>query len=259
MDFKALFNLKNKVVFITGGGRGIGQSLANGFYNCGANVSICDQNDEGMKETETILKESKIENQNFIKSIVDVRDKKSIAEAISKTEKELGPIEVAINCAGIANANPAEEMSQDQWQNMFDINLSGVFFSCQEEAKTMMKRKKGSIINIASMSGIIVNRGLKQAHYNSSKAGVIHLTKSLAMDWVDYGIRVNSISPGYTKTPMNLRPEMIDQVKLFESGTPMNRMASPDEIVGPAIFLATEASSFCTGIDLVVDGGFTCW
>ena len=182
MDFKALFNLKNKVVFITGGGRGIGQSLANGFYNCGANVSICDQNDEGMKETETILKESKIENQNYTKSIVDVRDKKSIAEAISKTEKELGPIEVAINCAGIANANPAEEMSQDQWQNMFDINLSGVFFSCQEEAKTMMKRKKGSIINIASMSGIIVNRGLKQVHYNSSKAAVIHLTK--ALQWI---------------------------------------------------------------------------
>jgi len=259
LDFKTLFNLKDKVVFITGGGRGIGQSLANGFYSCGANISICDQNEEGMNETETILKESEIKDQNFVKSVVDVRDKKSIADAIFKTEKELGPIEVAINCAGIANANPAEEMSQDQWQNMFDINLSGVFYSCQEEAKTMIKRKKGSIINIASMSGIIVNRGLKQVHYNSSKAGVIHLTKSLAMDWVEYGIRVNSISPGYTKTPMNLRPEMVDQVKLFESGTPMNRMASPDEIVGPAIFLATEASSFCTGIDLVVDGGFTCW
>ena len=259
MDFKTLFNLKNKNVFITGGGRGIGQSLTNGFYNCGANVSICDQNEEDMKETETILNESEIQDQHFIKSIVDVRDKESIAVAISKTEKELGPIDIAINCAGIANANPAEGMSQDQWQNMFDINLSGVFYSCQEEAKAMMKRKKGSIINIASMSGIIVNRGLKQVHYNSSKAGVIHLTKSLAMDWVEYGIRVNSISPGYTKTPMNLRPEMVDQVKLFESGTPMNRMASPDEIVGPAIFLATEASSFCTGIDLVVDGGFTCW
>jgi NAD(P)-dependent dehydrogenase (short-subunit alcohol dehydrogenase family) len=109
------------------------------------------------------------------------------------------------------------------------------------------------------MSGSIVNRGLKQVHYNSSKAGVIHLTKSLAMEWISYGIRVNSISPGYTKTPMNLRPEMVDQVKIFESETPIQRMASPDEIVGPAIFLATDSSSFCTGIDLIVDGGFVCW
>jgi len=142
---------------------------------------------------------------------------------------------------------------------MFDINLTGLFYSCQEEAKVMISRKKGSIINIASMSGSIVNRGLKQVHYNSSKAGVIHLTKSLAMEWISYGIRVNSISPGYTKTPMNLRPEMVDQVKIFESETPIQRMASPDEIVGPAIFLATDSSSFCTGIDLIVDGGFVCW
>ncbi len=142
---------------------------------------------------------------------------------------------------------------------MFDINLTGLFYSCQEEAKVMIGRKKGSIINIASMSGSIVNRGLKQVHYNSSKAGVIHLTKSLAMEWAEYGVRVNSISPGYTKTPMNLRPEMVDQVKIFENDTPMKRMASPYEIVGPAIFLATESSSFCTGIDLIVDGGFVCW
>ena len=123
----------------------------------------------------------------------------------------------------------------------------------------MMKRKKGSIINIASMSGTIVNRGLKQVHYNSSKAGVIHLTKSLAMEWIEYGIRVNSISPGYTKTPMNLRPEMADQIKVFENDTPIKRMAAPEEIVGPSIFLASEASSFCTGLDLIVDGGFVCW
>ena len=101
--------------------------------------------------------------------------------------------------------------------------------------------------------------GPKFVPYNTSKGAVLMLTRSLAVDLAEYGIRVNSISPGYTKTPMNLRPEMVDQVKLFESGTPMNRMADPDEIVGPAIFLATEASSFCTGIDLVVDGGFTCW
>jgi NAD(P)-dependent dehydrogenase (short-subunit alcohol dehydrogenase family) len=142
---------------------------------------------------------------------------------------------------------------------MLDINLTGVFLSCQAEAKRMLSRRKGAIVNIASMSGSIVNRGLKQIHYNTSKAGVIHLTRSLAMEWCDRGIRVNAISPGYTATPMNTRPEMATQTAKFESETPMGRMATVDEMVGPAIFLVSRASSFCTGQDLIIDGGFTCW
>lgn len=123
----------------------------------------------------------------------------------------------------------------------------------------MLPRKRGSIINIASMSGVIVNRGLLQAHYNTSKAGVIHLSKSLAMEWCARGIRVNSVSPGYTATPMNIRAEVADQVKQFEADTPLGRMATVDEIVGPVVFLAGKAASFCTGVDLLVDGGFVCW
>ena len=96
-------------------------------------------------------------------------------------------------------------------------------------------------------------------HYNASKAGVIHMSKSMAMEWVEYGIRVNSISPGYTATPMNTRPEVADQVKEFESQTPMQRMATINEMVGPSVFLASDASSYCTGVDLLVDGGFCCW
>ena len=123
----------------------------------------------------------------------------------------------------------------------------------------MIRNGGGSIVNIASMSGVIVNRGLSQAHYNASKAGVIHLSKSLAMEWVTRNIRVNSISPGYTATPMNTRPEMVHQTREFESQTPMQRMASVQEMVGPAVFLASNASSYCTGVDLLVDGGFCCW
>jgi NAD(P)-dependent dehydrogenase (short-subunit alcohol dehydrogenase family) len=123
----------------------------------------------------------------------------------------------------------------------------------------MLINGKGSIINIASMSGMIVNRGLEQVHYNASKAGVIQMTKSMAMEWVRRGVRVNSISPGYTATPMNTRPEMLHQRQKFEEQTPMSRMASVDEMVGPAIFLASEASSYCIGINLLVDGGFCCW
>ena len=251
-----LFNIKDNIIFVTGAGRGIGQTVAIGFASSGAKVACFDLNLDGLRETQKKIQQL---NQKTIIFEGDVRNSSEIKSAIEEVEEQLGPIDVAFNSAGIANANPAEELSKEQWQNMFDINLSGIFFSCQEEAKVMMKRKKGSIINIASMSGTIVNRGLKQVHYNSSKAGVIHLTKSLAMEWINYGIRVNSISPGYTKTPMNLRPEMADQIKVFENDTPIKRMAIPEEIVGPSIFLASEASSFCTGIDLIVDGGFVCW
>jgi NAD(P)-dependent dehydrogenase (short-subunit alcohol dehydrogenase family) len=150
-------------------------------------------------------------------------------------------------------------MAEAQWQRMLDVNLSGVFYSCQAEATVMLRRRRGSIVNIASMSGVIVNRGIQQAHYNSAKAAVIHLSKSLAMEWCDRGIRVNSISPGYTMTPMNARPEVAEQVKKFEADTPLGRMATVDELVGPAVFLSSAAASFCTGIDLLVDGGFVCW
>ena len=164
-----------------------------------------------------------------------------------------------MNCAGIANAVAAEEMSQSQWQRVIDVNLTGIFLTCQAEARVMLPRKRGAIVNIGSMSGTIVNRGLLQVHYNASKAGVIHLSKSFAMEWADRGVRVNTISPGYTLTPMNLRPEVAEQVKKFAADTPVGRMATPDEMAGPAVFLVSKASSFVTGHDLVVDGGFVCW
>ena len=123
----------------------------------------------------------------------------------------------------------------------------------------MLPRKRGSIVNIASMSGTIVNRGLLQVLFNSSKAGVIHRSKSLAMEWADLGIRVNAISPDYTLPPMNLRPEVAEQTKKFAADTPLNRMTTPDEVAGPAIFLSGKAASFVTGIHLIVDGGFVWW
>jgi len=189
----------------------------------------------------------------------DVTNAADLAAAVTRIESELGPLRLAVNSAGIANAAPAEEMSLEQWQRVIDINLTGVFLSCQAEGRAMLEHGRGSIVNIASMSGTIVNRGLLQAHYNASKAAVVHLTKSLAIEWCRRGIRVNAISPGYTATPMNLRPEVAEQVHQFEADTPLGRMAGVDELVGPAVFLLSDAASFCTGIDLLVDGGFTCW
>ena len=253
-----LFSLKDMVALVTGAGSGIGQRIAIGLAEAGADVACFDlaASSTGLEETKRGIE---VPGRRAIVVHGDVTRAAELDAAVAAAERELGPLDVAVNCAGIANATPAEAMPPEQWQKVIDVNLTGVFLSCQAEARVMLPRKRGSIVNIASMSGTIVNRGLLQAHYNSSKAAVIHLTKSLAMEWSDRGLRVNAISPGYTATPMNLRPEVAEQVKQFEADTPMGRMASPDELVGPAVFLSSRAASFCTGVDLVVDGGFVCW
>jgi NAD(P)-dependent dehydrogenase (short-subunit alcohol dehydrogenase family) len=252
-----LFSLEREISFVTGAGSGIGQRIAVGLAEAGASVGCFDlPSSTGLVTT---LEQIKKLGGRAIALTGDVTSAADLNQAVDAVEKQLGPLSVALNCAGIANAAPAEEMPLEQWQRVLGVNLTGVFLSCQAEAKVMLARKRGSVVNIASMSGIIVNRGLMQAHYNASKAAVIHLSKSLAMEWCDRGVRVNSISPGYTATPMNLRPEMAGQTKQFEAETPLGRMATVDELVGPAIFLSSKAASFCTGVDLIVDGGFVCW
>ncbi|GAA2019947.1 SDR family oxidoreductase [Nakamurella flavida] len=251
-----LFSLSGRTALVTGAGSGIGRRIAIGLAQAGADVACLDRVAAGVAETVSTIEGL---GRRAIALTGDVTDPDDLAAATASTETELGDLTVAVNCAGIASATPAEDLDVADWNRTIAVNLTGVFLSCQAEARRMFAHGGGTIVNIASMSGVIANRGLKQAHYNSSKAGVIHLTKSLATEWVDRGVRVNAISPGYTATPMNTRPEMVDQMRVFESETPMQRSASVDEMVGPAVFLASPASSYCTGVDLLVDGGFTCW
>ncbi|GAB0113925.1 SDR family oxidoreductase [Acidisoma sp. C75] len=251
-----LFDLTGEVALVTGAGSGIGQRLAVGLAQAGADVLCFDlPTSQGLAETAGRI--GALGGRAAV-ATGDVTRAEDLAAAVQAAEA-LGPLSIGLNCAGIANAAPAEEMGQAQWQRMYDVNVTGVFLSAQAQARVMLPRRRGAIVNIASMSGVIVNRGLLQAHYNSAKAAVIHLSKSLAMEWSDRGIRVNSISPGYTATPMNIRPEVADQVKQFEADTPLGRMARVDELVGPAVFLVSRAASFVTGVDLLVDGGFVCW
>lgn len=251
------FRLDGQMAFVTGAGSGIGQGIAIGLARAGADVACIDlATSTGQDET---VAQIEAMGRRALRLTGDVTDATALRAALEQVVAQFGGLDVAVNCAGIAHATPAEDLSLERWQRVIDVNLTGVFLSCQAEARVMLPRGRGSIINIASMSGVIVNRGLNQAHYNSSKAGVIHLTKSLAMEWSDRGLRVNSISPGYTLTPMNKRPEVAEQLKAFAADTPMGRVASVDDMVGPAIFLASAASAFCTGTDLIVDGGFVCW
>lgn len=250
------FRLEGQTALVTGAASGIGRAIALALAGAGADVSCFDLAGPGLDEA---CQEIENLGRKAVAVPGDVTDASSLAEAVKETQSTLGPLTLAVNSAGIANAAPAEEMPLSQWQKVIDIDYTGVFLSCQAEAKAMLVNGRGSIVNIASMSGSIVNRGLQQAHYNSAKAAVIHLSKSLAMEWADRGVRVNAISPGYTATPMNTRPEMAHQYAQFEADTPLRRMASVDEIAGPAVFLLSDAASFVTGVDLLVDGGFTCW
>ena len=252
-----LFSLDGNTAFVTGAGSGIGQRIAVGLAEAGAAVGCLDLPDcPNLGDTIAGIEAA---GGRSLALTGDVTRADDLTRAVAEVEAVLGPVSVAVNSAGIANAHPAETMDAARWQRMLDVNLTGVFRSCQAEAAVMLPRRAGSIVNIASMSGSIVNRGLLQAHYNASKAAVIHLTRSLAMEWVSHGIRVNAISPGYTVSPMNKRAEEVDRRRQFAADTPMGRMADVDEMVGPAVFLSSRAASFVTGIDLIVDGGFVCW
>jgi NAD(P)-dependent dehydrogenase (short-subunit alcohol dehydrogenase family) len=252
-----LFSLEGQVAFVTGAGSGIGQAIAIGLAEAGADVACFGHASRGGLE-DTADRIAGLGRKALVLQ-GSVTSEGELSAAIGQVERELGEVTIAINNAGIADASPAEDLSLARWQRLYDVNVTGVFLSCRAEARVMLPRRKGAIVNVASMSGSIVNRGLDQAHYNSSKAAVIHMSKSFAMEWAGRGIRVNVLSPGYTATPMTRRPEVAEQVKVFERDTPMGRMATPEEMVGPTIFLVSAASSFVTGVDLIVDGGFVCW
>jgi NAD(P)-dependent dehydrogenase (short-subunit alcohol dehydrogenase family) len=250
------FRLDQQIALVTGAASGIGRAIAVGIAESGADVACFDLPGPGLDE---VCAQIEAVGARALPVPGDVTDAATVTAAVQRTQSVLGPLTLAVNSAGIANAAPAETMPIEQWQRVMDVNVTGVFLSCQAEGQAMLDNGGGAIVNIASMSGSIVNRGLLQAHYNASKAGVIQLSRSLAMEWCDRGVRVNAISPGYTATPMNTRPEVAEQVRQFEADTPLGRMATVDELVGPAVFLLSDAASFCTGIDLLVDGGFTCW
>lgn len=250
------FTLEGDVALVTGAASGIGRAIAIGIAEQGGRVGLVDLVGADFS---SVIAEVESAGGRALAVEADVTSPDDMAEAVARIERDLGDLSLAVNAAGIANASPAEDMPLAQWQKVYDIDVTGVFLSCQAEGRAMLAHGRGSIVNVASMSGTIVNRGLNQVHYNSAKAAVQHLSKSLAMEWATRGVRVNSVSPGYTATPMNLRPEMVDHMAVFAAETPMQRVAEPHEIAGPTVFLLSGAASFVTGTDLLVDGGFCAW
>jgi NAD(P)-dependent dehydrogenase (short-subunit alcohol dehydrogenase family) len=256
-SFKKLFYLEGKKAIITGAGGGIGSSIANGFAEFGIDIALLDLNLKNITEEKQAL--DKKFNINVIAKQVDVCNVQKVNSIVHSVLEEFESIDILVNCHGIAQCISSEEMVEKDWMRMIDVNLKGVFLMCQTVGRHMIKRGKGKIVNIASMSGTIVNYPQPQAHYNTSKAGVMMLTKSLAVEWAKYNINVNSISPGYTRTKMvnQLLKKQPDYEKYWISQTPLGRLASPLDIVGAVIFLSSDAANFVTGHDLIVDGGYT--
>jgi NAD(P)-dependent dehydrogenase (short-subunit alcohol dehydrogenase family) len=253
MYLEELFGLKGKVALVTGGGRGIGQFVARGLAKAGAEIAVMQRSDP-REAVEQITKDGG--KAYWIKA--DVRDEKAVEAGVAEVVKRSGKIDIVFNNAGICIHKDAFESTVEEFREVVDINLTGEFIVARAAARVMIEKGvKGSIINMASMSGSIVNIPQWQASYNASKAGVIHLTRSLAMEWVDKGIRVNSLSPGYIATPMSTEtPKELRDA--WMPLIPQHRMGDPDELVAAVIYLACDASTYTTGADLIVDGGYVC-
>ena len=248
--------LDGKKIFVTGGARGIGKTVAIAFAEAGADVAIVDLDFDEAKKTA-----AEIEENNGVKSIAvqaDVTIPEDVNTMIEKVVEAFGRIDVAFCNAGICINTPAEEMTYEQWKKVIDINLTGVFLTAQAAGKVMIEQGGGSIINTASMSGHIVNVPQPQVSYNASKAGVIQLTKSLAVEWATKNVRVNSISPGYIGTELTLNsPNLQPLIEHWNQVAPMKRMGRPEELQSICVYLAGDTSSFTTGADFVIDGAFT--
>lgn len=252
------FGLKGRVAVVTGAGQGIGLACAEALCEAGAELVLTDMSTERCEAGREALqaKGYKIET-----GLLDVADSTSV-NRIADGLAERGKVADILVCnAGIAQAGvPSEDMADADWDRMIDVNLSGTFRSCRAFGKHMLAKGGGSIITIGSMSGTIVNRPQLQAHYNTAKAGVHHLTKSLAAEWATRGVRVNSVAPTYIDTPLlefsKQNKPMYDQ---WLDMTPMNRIGRPDEIASVVLFLASDAASLLTGSIVSADAGYTCW
>ena len=253
MSVSNLFDVAERKALVTGAGRGIGRVLAMALAEAGCDVAILGLH---LENIEAVAGEIGRLGRSSLAVQADVTNKNQVDKAFAETVKGLGGLDICLNNAGISLQKPVEEMPEEDWDNIIDTNLKGVFLCSQAAAGIMIPQGKGSIINMASISGITVNVPQKQAVYNSSKAGVAMLTKSMALEWAEYGIRVNSISPGYMKTEMTLST-MADLFPEWEAITPMGRLGEPEELRGAVIFLASDASSYMIGHDLIIDGGYT--
>ncbi len=255
---KNQMDLTAKTALVTGAGQGIGREIARVLAHAGADIIVAEFNATTGQDA---VDEIKALGRNSFLVEVDVASSASVKAMTETVYSKVKHIDILVNNAGVSGNMPVEETPDDEWRRVIGINLDGVFWCCRDIGKKMLERGSGSIVNIASMSGHIVNDPQPQAPYNISKAAVIMLTKSFAAEWAKRGVRVNCVSPGYIATDLvkgvlELKPDWKNR---WAEMTPMGHFGEPSDVAHAVWYLASDAAKYATGTDLVVDGGYTSW
>lgn len=252
------YDLAGRTALVTGGSRNIGLACSQALAEAGARVVISDISEELAFSGRDQLVKAGHEAEAVVLDVTNPTQVTSVVDGVAQAH---GGLDILVCNAGIARSDvPAEEVTDEHWLNVIDVNLNGVFWSCRAAGRHMLAKGRGAIVNVGSMSGFIVNKPQPQSYYNASKAGVHHLTKSLAAEWGQRGVRVNAVAPTYIETSLTkfgMEDERMYPVWL--ENTPMRRVGQPDEIASVVLFLASDASSLMTGSIVLADGGYTCW
>ncbi|HEY3924623.1 MAG TPA: SDR family oxidoreductase [Acidothermaceae bacterium] len=255
--YREKLDLTGRVAVVTGGARGIGLAIVEALREMGARCVIFGIEDE---QGHAAVDELNASGAAVEYRHLDVRDHEAVATAFEQVRQAYGVLDILVTSAGVVSHKPTSEVTEADWRFVLDTNLDGTFWCVREAVKQMQgTTTHGAIVTIGSMSGLIVNFPQMQASYNASKAAVHSLTASLAAEYAETGIRINSVAPGYILTDLTKKGVSPDWLELWAAHTPIKRMGNPDEIASLVCFLASDAASFMTGATVVADGGYTIW